>query len=407
MQIICQGGQSVPAWRSLVSISSEQLAQLLEDVEPTDGIACVSVQESVETILTILSAIKGEDEILEEVSIIAAHNLGIVLDLKNSELNLSDSKESGEIDGDDISEHQVDIYENPGVKVLNNTIEIFDSGDQHTTTIDKPIVMHEEGLKSENDIEADILCIVCKSGRSFQTKKAHQRHMLKFHVESIVCDKCDEKFTKYDSYQEHQQIHFVECHKCNKTFNTSKKLQNHINFVHETERFPCPQCGTLVKNIQMHIKFQHSETDIKTCPVCDYRNTDMKQIDRHYRRIHTEIDITNCGFCGVVTKNLKRHLKIKQCDKNSDEKVKYQCDDCGKQFSIQGSLDKHKKGIHEQIKDKQCPHCTYCTYSGYNLKLHINKMHLGKKLVKDSCIYCGKKSYDVAYHVKLYHAEKF
>ena len=57
------------------------------------------------------------------------------------------------------------------MKVFNDMSEIFD---QYTDTIDNPIVMQEEEVRSEKDIEAVILCIVCKSGRSFQTKKAHQ-----------------------------------------------------------------------------------------------------------------------------------------------------------------------------------------------------------------------------------------
>ena len=54
------------------------------------------------------------------------------------------------------------------------------------------------------------------------------------------------------------------------------------------------------------MNYKQTEKDIKTCPVCDYRNTDMKQIDLHYRRIHTRV----CMHVNIH-KNPKLDLKCK------------------------------------------------------------------------------------------------
>ena len=94
---------------------------------------------------------------------------------------------------------------------------------------------------------------------------------------------------------------------------------------------PCPHCGIFVKNVNMHIYNQHTERELKTCPVCDYTQTSISRVNKHYRRMHTEMNVTNCGFCGILTKDLNYHLRMAQCDKKKDEKIMYQCDDCEKQ----------------------------------------------------------------------------
>ena len=64
MQFICLDGNIVPSWKSLVSIFSEDLATLLEDIDHNDGMVSVSVSENSETVLTILSAIEEKRRII-------------------------------------------------------------------------------------------------------------------------------------------------------------------------------------------------------------------------------------------------------------------------------------------------------------------------------------------------------
>ena len=78
MQFICSGGNIVPSWKTLLSIFSEELAQLLENVEPNGEIVSVSVPENSETVLAILSAIT-ENKRIDEKFVTAANDLGITL----------------------------------------------------------------------------------------------------------------------------------------------------------------------------------------------------------------------------------------------------------------------------------------------------------------------------------------
>ena len=78
MQFICLDGNIVPSWKSLVSIFSEDLATLLEDIDPNDGMVSVSVSENSETVLAILSAFQ-EKKRIDKKCVTAAKNLGINL----------------------------------------------------------------------------------------------------------------------------------------------------------------------------------------------------------------------------------------------------------------------------------------------------------------------------------------
>jgi len=357
--------------------------------------------------LAILSVIKGEGKHIGETDMKTAFDLGIYLESEKCRTIKTDNVEIVKAIIDSVYEEQDNCLEKSqiiGDKPSKEKGEIID--DEVAT--DKPIkteksdkiskvltkvVKQKSKTTKAKELNFILFCDVCKAKTGFKSRSAHQRHMLKAHKSVIKCDACSEPFSNYATFQVHMKTHLIECSECDKSFNSKKKLQHHIIYIHEqSEKLPCPHCGIFVKNMQIHINYKHIEKDLKICPVCDYTNKDMKQIDRHYRRVHTEIEITNCGFCGIVTKNLRRHLKTKQCDRALEEKVSLQCDDCGKQFSLQTSLEKHKKGIHQKIKDRKCPHCSYCTYSSYNLKLHVNKMHLGKKFEKEICLHCGKES---------------
>ena len=400
IQFICSDGNIVPAWKSLLSVSSEQFAQLLDDADTGDKIVSVNVPETIDTILSILDNLKGDQNVIDEKVAKAAYNIGIPFNKEKRKAYQDEDNIDKFVINDEEYKIQTDKIEIK-TETENNSL-IYEEDEGGGETLRKP---KKKKLKKDQNL---LHCDQCKYKKGFKTKTARERHSLKFHKSSILCEKCSNSFADYSSFQEHMKTHLIQCSRCNKKFNTRKKYQIHNYNVHEkTEKYPCPHCGIFVKNIQIHINYKHTETDVKTCPFCDYTHKSLKEIDRHYRKIHTEIDVTNCTHCGKVTKNLKRHLARNQCDKNIEERVIYQCDDCGKKFSLATSLSKHKKGIHENIKDKMCPHCSYCTYSGYNLKLHLNKMHLGKTKMKETCDFCGIESFSLQYHLKLYHAEKY
>ena len=53
-------------------------------------------------------------------------------------------------------------------------------------------------------------------------------------------------------------------------------------------------------------------------------------------------------------------------------------------------------------KDKACPHCDYRTSEGFNLRIHIARVHEGKSF-KAECPYCNKSVVSLDWHIEKYH----
>ena len=68
---------------------------------------------------------------------------------------------------------------------------------------------------------------------------------------------------------------------------------------------------------------------------------------------------------------------------------------------------KHVKNLHgTKTKNRQCDFCSYASYSGYNLRLHVTKVHKGFSMKSEKCIHCEKKTTNMKLHVKTYHDRK-
>merc|ERR1719414_2923679 len=64
----------------------------------------------------------------------------------------------------------------------------------------------------------------------------------------------------------------------------------------------------------------------------------------------------------------------------------YECLECGNVYQNPGSLRKHKKRIHLEIKNLVCPKCDYATDERCRLDTHIESRHPG--LAGYSCSIC-------------------
>ena len=109
-----------------------------------------------------------------------------------------------------------------------------------------------------------------------------------------------------------------------------------------------------------------------------------------------KVQCTECGksFIQIYKSHFVR-LHMEQ-----QEKVK--CNECGKQFS-KYRLKIHMKLMHQERKFA-CHLCTYKAQTGYNLRLHINKSHLGiKDLEKFQCPHCEVATTNLPYHLKQFH----
>ncbi|CAL4161145.1 unnamed protein product, partial [Meganyctiphanes norvegica] len=98
----------------------------------------------------------------------------------------------------------------------------------------------------------------------------------------------------------------------------------------------------------------------------------------------------------------KRFLKIHTWIHTGDNP--YQCNQCGKSFSLLSNLENHNR-IHTGEKPYQCSYCDKAFTQKGNLKSHIS-IHTGKKPYQ--CCHCDKtfsKKYSHTRHIEILHRQ--
>jgi len=145
------------------------------------------------------------------------------------------------------------------------------------------------------------------------------------------------------------------CEYCSKSnFQSEAKFENHRKShikkkgkIQKTKPFSCSECKksfNLQKQLDLHIKMQHTEHVCKTC------------------------DETFHGQFNWMSHNKKEHKK----DKNTA--MPFKCLQCEKTFRMKADLTLHVSIIHEQKSRKTCPECSKLFFES-DLKDHLKNVH--------------------------------
>ena len=193
---------------------------------------------------------------------------------------------------------------------------------------------------------------------------------IKFGSRCSGCQKTREQKPKLDSGPQ-------VCSQCNKVFKNETILRHHVKYIHnpDLEYFYCHQCNFKSKykfDVKVHQK-DHVQIELLPCHICGGKYKGEKRLLKHMKRVHEDAEFIKCEECGKKIKGDKQNLKT------------------------------HKNKVHSERKY----HCTFCSYkaqSNFNLKLHINKSHLGiKDLEKFQCPHCEVATTNLPYHLKQFH----
>ena len=82
--------------------------------------------------------------------------------------------------------------------------------------------------------------------------------------------------------------------------------------------------------------------------------------------------------------------------------IKYDCNQCNKQFSDPSPLSRHTKSKHEGLK-YDCNQCDYQATNQSNLMRHMQSIHEGVKYACNQCDYKAPRQFNLKRHVKLKH----
>ena len=91
-----------------------------------------------------------------------------------------------------------------------------------------------------------------------------------------------------------------------------------------------------------------------------------------------------CMYVTACCKNVRKRERYFRFQSN----MEFKCSQCSKSYSTKKSLDNHTRMQHGNPKQFQCTHCDYMTLNNGHLELHIRSQH---KNIKELCSGCGKQ----------------
>ncbi|XP_078037445.1 uncharacterized protein LOC144470319 isoform X7 [Augochlora pura] len=177
------------------------------------------------------------------------------------------------------------------------------------------------------------------------------------------------------------------CDICQTVFEQKSKILRHITSKHSFHRpFKCPTCDKTFKykcDLKAH-RLVHQDVDsslLHCCDKCDYRTKTKNNLKSHHIRRHTDDYKFACEHCGKRFKmewDLKFHV-------GTHGTSQHMCDVCGKFYTSNYSLYKHRKVAHLNEYKFHCAVCNKRLLTQENLDNHM-KQHSRTYECKE----CGK-----------------
>lgn len=165
------------------------------------------------------------------------------------------------------------------------------------------------------------------------------------------------------------------CDICQTIFKQKSKILRHIMSKHSFHRpFKCNACGKSFKykcDLKAH-RLIHQDLDTSSlhcCDKCDYRTKTKNNLKSHYIRRHTDDYKFSCEHCGKRFKmewDLKFHI-------GTHSNSRHMCDICGKFYTSDYSLYKHRKVAHLNEYKFQCDVCNKRLLTQENLDNHMRQ----------------------------------
>ncbi|XP_055591942.1 oocyte zinc finger protein XlCOF6.1-like [Uranotaenia lowii] len=210
-----------------------------------------------------------------------------------------------------------------------------------------------------------------------------------------------------------EPIPLYQCELCPKTFRVLWRYEGHKRTHAGLKPFACDLCEKSFNkwfNYKMHHKQYHTEDKIRLpCdhPGCELIFTTKLGLQRHQQRMHDpnfkppEPTPFVCDICGKTFSSngtLKKHKYI-----HTPNEMPFMCGQCDKKFTTKYKLKEHTMR-HQGVKNHTCPFCGARKTTGHELKMHINQVHAKQR--NYSCDHCstsfGQLS-NLNRHVKIVH----
>ena len=375
-----------------------------------------------------------------------------------SDLRINASEEKP---GDDLGFTDL-IYQNDDEDNINCSddgpayfLKNIKSETQNVEDTVKPVVIRilkEEG--SVPDIDRDDFDTRQDDDEDEDQGQNYQESDKKERNRNFKCPNCPEKFTFSRSLVKHaKMIHDLELNE-KKIKNENRKYQNKNNRYKKTKgerKWSCPECPFIFYSqwgLVKHASREHGvslplpeDRQKEKCPFCEetfykhkyklkysrhlqYSHPDKKEdplyqeivgqcetrqyicqdcgrsfptnrtLEEHMVALHgSHVNTLPCHICGIFLKtqqSLDHHLK-----RHHISKPGFVCSDCGKTFTSKTDMVSHFERIHSDTK-YSCKECGSEFRAKMTLKAHIRRSHGKPREKPETCTQCQKNFYTLA-----------
>ena len=162
------------------------------------------------------------------------------------------------------------------------------------------------------------------------------------------------------------------------------------------------QAETVITQIIKHNapNKKRTRTDVANCDQCDKQFTMQGHLNSHIKSVHESVKYAcnECDYQFSTQGNLKKHIQSKH------EGVKYACKQCDYQATQQGGLKAHIQSKHEGVK-YACNQCDQQFTAQGSLKIHIQSKHEGVKYACNQCDYKATQQNSLKAHIQSKHED--
>ena len=265
-------------------------------------------------------------------------------------------------------------FETPRVHILGIHVD-----NSHLTYEDIPATIQCE--KPSEKARKSFSCELCnfsasrKRGLSKHMKLVHLKKSLKYNCDGCKYASNKKLYMRRHKKRVHDKVKAEQCGERNFASSYSLNVKQHEIQVHDK--------GSQALKVDLTKTVQPGECSKYSCGVCEYKTINKHRLLRHMKAIHDKVKdhkCEECSFASSYSSSLKEHIinihskggQARKIDLTQTVKS-FKCDNCEYSATNKHYIARHKKAVHDKIKDHKCEQCDYASSYSHDLKHHMRQ----------------------------------